>query len=481
MKTIAIIGAGPAGLSTAYSVLSKSGDFQVTIFEKESQVGGLSKTFEYEGGRLDIGGHRFYTKNDDVLKMWKDILPYSSTGMLLRDRKSHILWDGKLIEYPIRMNFQTMKTFGLLQGIKVAASYLATAKNSSSIKSLEDFYIHRFGKRLYSMFFEHYTYKVWGIPACQLSPDWGAQRVQGISLYSLIKGNLLKRKNSDKQRSLITEYYYPAYGAGQFWDSLRDRIIENGGIIKCNCDVTRLIHTDNKISGLEYREGTNLRIQNFDYVVSSMPLRDMISIISNSPKCVRSVANRLKYRDMIILGIEFSKQDMGPIFGTASSDSWLYMQDPKISFGRVQILNNWSPYAVVHNNSILLELEFFCNENDSLWTMSDNNLLAQSLSELVQCGLCQQKARIQSYIVKRITKAYPVYTDGYYELDIVKEWIDKITNLRCIGRNGQHKYNNMDHSVEVGIEAARSILNPEYDTRRLWSVNNEQQYLEEKN
>lgn len=481
MKTVAIIGAGPAGLSAAYTILTESNDFQVTIFEKDSQVGGLSKTFEYCGGRLDIGGHRFFSKNNEVLQLWESVLPYSPTGMLHRERKSHILWNGKLIEYPIQITSQTIKALGFSQGVKVVASYLAYANKHPEIKSLEDFYIHRFGRTLYKMFFEHYTYKLWGIPANQLSPDWGMQRVQKLSLYSFLHSTLSnKLGRKTKERSLIAEYSYPAYGSSQLWDSMRDKILEHGGIVKYNCKITRLLGTKHHITGIEYQDNHNNVIQNFDYVISSMPLKELIDSVDQVPDEIRQVANRLIYRDMMILGIEFSKEDMGAAYKTASKDSWLYIQDPKITFGRVQILNNWSPNAVSHHGNILLELEFFCNENDQLWAMDEKDLLNQSVSELVNCGLCGEQARARSYIIKHITKAYPVYNEGYYQLDTVKEWINRIDNLRCIGRNGQHRYNNMDHSVETGIEAAKSILTTEYDLRRLWSVNDKQEYLETK-
>lgn len=480
MKTVAIIGAGPAGLSAAYALLNESDDYQVTIFEKESQIGGLSKTFEFEGGRLDIGGHRFFSKDQDVLRLWEAVLPFNSQGMLRRHRKSHILWNGKLIEYPIQLDFQTMHTLGFFNAIAVILSYIISNRKQRPTTTLEEFYIHRFGRKLYSMFFEHYTHKLWGIPADQLSSDWGEQRAQKVSLYTLAKSIFSNKKNSKTQeRSLITEYLYPAFGSGQLWDSLSKMIMKHGGSIELNSEIISMSLADSQITEITYKKDSMLYSKNFDYVISSMPLRELIFSISSSPTRIRQIGRNLLYRDMIILGVELPIENMGTAFQTAKEDSWLYIQDSKMTFGRVQILNNWSPCAVTQKDSVLLELEFFCNKDDELWNMDDNALLLRSLSELEKCKLCNQRATVRSYIVKRIEKTYPIYTGGYYQLNIIEEWLNNIVNLRCIGRNGQHRYNNMDHSVKTGIEAAKSIMEAGYNQRELWDVNRKQEYLEE--
>lgn len=477
MKTVAIIGAGPAGLAAAYELLSQSNEYQVIIYEKDDSVGGLSKTFEFEGGRVDIGGHRFFTKSSDVLCLWENILPISDKGMLARDRKSHILWNSKLIDYPIEFNIQTMQVLGLIEGAKVAISYLQSKCIRKDIKNLEDFYVDRFGRKLYSIFFRDYTRKLWGMPANKLSPDWGTQRIQNVSL-SEVFWSLLGINNHPKERSFITQYRYPAFGAGQFWNALADRIVKMGGHIETNCFVNHLHMDDTHILSVEYKLQEQSIKKDCDYVISSMPLSELVMVVENSPIEVREIGKKLHYRDMVIVGIDLPGESMGRMFPKVQKDSWLYMQDVTMTFGRIQILNNWSPYAVKAKDHILLELEYFCDKGDALWLEDDAMLIKESLAELIQCGICSSDATISSYLVKRIEKAYPVYTDGYNQLDAVEEWIEGIDNLRCIGRNGQHRYNNMDHSVETGIAAARSILNENYNRKRIWNVNTDKEYLE---
>ncbi len=480
MKTVAIIGAGPAGLSMAFELLRQSNEYCVTIFEKESEIGGLSKTFEFEGGRVDIGGHRFFTKNESVQELWETVLPIADQGMLVRNRKSHILWKSKLIEYPVQLNLQTIRALGVIKGVKVVTSYLISMHKNNHINTLEDFYVQRFGRELYSTFFENYTYKLWGIPANQLSSDWGEQRVQKVSLAGLVRSMIFEQgKRSSEERSLIKEFYYPSFGSGQLWNELWNKILALGGKLETDCTVDGFELNGTGISSIEYTRNNVKHKKGFDYVISSMPLKDLVSSLDNCPDEIRQIANRLLYRDMIIVAVEIAKSETGFSFQIAEKDCWLYMQDEKMSFGRVQILNNWSPYAAASKDSILLELEFFCDKDDEMWRTDDRELLKKSISELVLCGLCKDSAKAVSYFIKRIEKAYPIYTDGYYQLDIVEEWINRIDNLRCIGRNGQHRYNNMDHSVETGIEAAKSILNENYDRKWLWNVNKKQEYLEQ--
>ena len=471
MKTVAIIGAGPAGLSAAYSLLNHSNEYCVTIFEKETTVGGLSKTFTFDGGRVDIGGHRFFTKDKDVQQLWDRILPPGDQGMLVRDRKSHILWNGKLIQYPVQLNAQTVKSLGFFNGARVILSYIQAKKNQS-VHTLEEFYTQRFGKELYSLFFRDYTEKLWGIPPDALSADWGAQRVSGVSMAVLIKSLLrIGGRTNTNERSLITQFQYPAYGSGQLWNALAKNVIEHGGKIETGCTVQRLIMQDSRIEAVEYTKNSQIQIRSFDYVLSSMPLGELILSIDNAPDSIRQTGRRLLYRDMIIVGIELPAYDMASTFETAKEDNWLYMQDKDLTFGRIQILNNWSPNAIFSKESIVLELEFFCTKGDALWEASNDRLIEISLSELSQCGICKRGAKAVSHIVKKIEKAYPIYTDGYDQLDTIINWVVGIHNLRCIGRNGQHRYNNMDHSVEAGLEAAKSILNPNYDQKNIWNIN----------
>lgn len=477
MITVAIIGAGPAGLAAAYELLSQSDEYHITIFEKDASVGGLSKTFEFEGGRIDIGGHRFYTKNLNILNLWENILPKSDQGMLTRDRKSHILWNSKLIDYPIKLNVQTIQALGAIEGAQVVMSYLYSKCIGKEIDNLEDFYVDRFGKKLYSIFFRDYTRKLWGKPANKLSPDWGSQRIQNISLSEVFRSLFRKNKQQD-ERSFISQYCYPAYGAGQFWEAMANQILKMGGYIEMNCSVNHLHMDDSHILSVEYKVQEQSINKSFDYVISSMPLSDLIMAIENSPVEIKEIGSKLHYRDMIIVGIDLPRESTGRMFYNVQKDSWLYMQDTAMTFDRIQILNNWSPYAVKTNDHILLELEYFCDKGDALWNEDDTLLIKKALGGLIRCGICSSDAAISSYIVKRIEKAYPVYSDGYSQLSTVEEWINGIENLRCIGRNGQHRYNNMDHSVETGLAAARSILNENYNRKLIWNVNTNKEYLE---
>lgn len=476
MKRVAIIGAGPAGLSAAYELLSKSNEYKVVILEKDNVVGGLSKTINFDGGRVDIGGHRFFSKNEEILNFWRCILPESNEGMLLRDRSSHILWDSKLINYPIRLDVQTLKALGISKGIKVISSYLAEKCRHRTINNLEDFYIDRFGKELYSMFFQAYTEKLWGLSANEISSDWGAQRVQNISLRTLVL-SAIGRIHED-ERSLIKKYSYPALGAGQLWDELSKRVIELGGVIETDSTVECFQLEGSHIKTVEYKKGNAHYQMVCDYIISSMPLKDLIFSINKSPLEIKEICKRLHFRDMMIVAFDLQRDSMGPTYQKVKKDSWIYMQDTMTTFGRIQVLNNWSPYATKVDGHGLLELEYFCTEGDSLWNKADTQIVELSLKELIQCGICNEKAKICHSVVKRVEKAYPIYTDGYYELSTVEEWINGINNLQCIGRNGQHRYNNMDHAVETGLIAARNIINKAHDRKLIWNVNTDKKYLE---
>lgn len=472
MKKIAIIGAGPAGLSAAYKLLNQSKEFQVVIFEKDSKVGGLSKSFEFEGGRIDIGGHRFFTKNDEITKFWEDIMPYHEKGMLLRDRKSHILWNSQIISYPIKLNFQTFRALGICKGLEVVLSYLNSKLKNKPISNLEDFYVNRFGKKLYAMFFHDYTYKLWGVFAKQLSADWGEQRIHKISLTQLVYSILFNNQSKpSKERSLINQYKYPAFGCGQLWEELANRIINLGGEIRLECNVERFICNHSSIRAIEHTTNSMKHIEEFDYVISSMPLSSLCASIDHTPKEILEISDSLKYRDMIIVGLEIESSKMGNIYEMAKEDSWLYIQDKSIQFGRLQILNNWSPFAANNKNHLLLELEYFCNKDDFMWKKSDESLVHLAMDELKKCKICNTDAIAISNIVKKIEKAYPVYIDGYYKMDQIRTWLNDFENLQCIGRNGQHRYNNMDHSVETGFIAANNIIIGNLNKEQLWKVN----------
>lgn len=478
MKNVVIIGAGPAGLVTAYELLNKSGpsEYRVIVLEKDNEIGGLSKTITFGGGRVDIGGHRFFSKNEEILNLWRNLLPKNDKGMLQRERLSHILWNSKLINYPIQLDIDTVKALGIFDSVKVILSYLKEKCGYRKINNLEDFYVNRFGKQLYSMFFKDYTEKLWGVSASNLSSDWGEQRVQKISIRTLVLSAL--GKQHENERSLIKKYNYPALGAGQLWEELAKKVVELGGIIETGSTVEHLQLDDSQIKVVKYRNGNDYYQLFCDYVISSMPLRDLIFSINESPYEIKEICKRLYFRDMIVVAFDLEQDSMGANYHKVKKDSWIYMQDTTVTFGRIQILNNWSPYAVKVDGHVLLEIEYFCKEGDSLWNKVDMDIVEWTLKELTQCGICNEKPKIFYSIVKRVEKAYPIYTDGYNELSLVKEWVNTINNLQCIGRNGQHRYNNMDHAVETGLIAARNIINQVHEKESIWNVNVDKKFLE---
>lgn len=478
-RSVAIIGAGPAGLSAAYALLKGSSDYKVTVYEKELVVGGLSKTFEFEGGRVDIGGHRFFSRNPEVLALWEEVLPSDPEGLLLRDRASHILWNSRLIEYPIQLDLETLRSLGVARALKVIASYLRAKFHRENASDLETFYVNRFGGELYKTFFRDYTSKLWGLPASAISSDWGSQRVRKVSLGALLGANLSGGSARSKERSLIGKYLYPAHGSGQLWNALADKVVELGGEIITGCSVKKLSLVGNRVEQLECAKGGGRFSSKPDYVISSMPLSDLAQSAVGVPIEVKKVCDGLLYRDMVIVAVSVRKSFKGAAFEKASKDSWLYLQDPSLSAGRCQILNNWSPMASCDDDHLLLEMEYYCAKGDSLWEQGDLCLAELALSELVKCGLCEDGVFFDSYFVKRIEKAYPVYTGAYHQLSFVEDWACRVDNLICIGRNGQHRYNNMDHSVECGLRAARALEGDAHAASSVWSVNRGEDYIEE--
>lgn len=478
-RSVAIIGAGPAGLSAAYALLKGSSDCKVTVYEKEPVVGGLSRTFEFEGGRVDIGGHRFFSRNPEVLALWEEVLPSGPEGMLLRDRASHILWNSRLIGYPIQLDLETLRSLGVARALRVVASYLRSMLHRENAGDLESFYVNRFGGELYKTFFRDYTSKLWGLPASAISSDWGSQRVRKVSLGALLGASLSGDRPRGKERSLIGKYLYPAYGSGQLWSALADKVTELGGEIVTGCSVERLSLVGNRVEQLECVKGGERFSVKPDHVISSMPLSDLAQSAVGIPPEVKQVCDALLYRDMVIVAVSVKKSFKGAAFEKASEDSWLYLQDSSLRAGRCQILNNWSPAASRDQEHLLLEMEYYCAKGDSLWEQEDPCLAELALRELVKCGLCEDGAFFDSYLVRRIEKAYPVYTGAYHQLSLVENWACNMDNLICVGRNGQHRYNNMDHSVECGLRAARALRGDTRAASGVWFVNRGEDYIEE--
>ncbi len=514
MQKIVIIGAGPAGLSAAYKILKSSNDYQVLIFEEESQVGGISKTINYKGNRIDIGGHRFFTKDKEVEKIWTDILKIQSKKsyddkklhidkklpkkgldpekddnvMLIRNRVSRIFYKNKFFDYPVSINLKTIRNLGFTDTILSGFSYLKYSVFKKSEDNLEDFYINRFGKKLYSMFFEGYTEKVWGRKPKEISKEWGEQRVKGISIKEVVKNyfcKIFRIKQKNKETSLIEQFYYPKFGPGEFYEELAKEVVSLGGKIIKNSKVVKVNKIRNKIDSITYIKGNIEYTEKLDILISSMPIKDLINSMNNVSKKVKNISNNLPYRDFITVGLLVDKlvlKNMTNIktLNNIIPDCWLYIQDTNVKLGRIQIFNNWSPYLVKDvDNSVWLGLEYCCNESDHFWNMSDKEIKNFSISELKKINIIDDNTKIIDSCCYKIKKAYPAYFDSYSEIDLVKDYLNKIDNLYCIGRNGQHRYNNMDHSMKTGIIAAKYIAYNKGCKEDIWNVNTEKSYHEE--
>lgn len=513
-KEIYIIGAGPAGLAVAYYLL-KNTEYKPTIIEESCYIGGISRTHHYNRNCMDLGGHRFFTKDDEVLKFWEEIFPiqempskddillnrtekFSDSGhnpetedelFLKRNRLSRIYFLKKFFDYPISFKFETFKNLGFLNLMKAGFGYLFSCVHKRKELSLEDFYINRFGRPLYEMFFEDYTEKLWGVHPSQIEPDWGAQRVKGLSLLGIVKNCLLKPfRKSGKQveTSLIEEFMYPKKGPGQFYEVVSEKIKAMGGKILLNERVVKFDFNGENISKIHTINNENEeKIYDCDTVFSSMPVKDLVCAFNNNcDERITEIAQTLPYRDFMTLGLLVKKFAIknNSKYKTVSDiipDCWIYIQERNVKIGRLQIFNNWSPYLVQDlENTVWLGLEYFCSEGDNLWTMKDEDFSKFAIEELAKIGIILEEDVLDSVVV-RVKKAYPAYFGSYKEFPKVQEYLNKINNLYCVGRNGQHRYNNMDHSILTGFEACRVFLDKS-DKSKIWNVNTEKEYHESK-
>ena len=511
MQKVVIIGAGPAGLAAGYELLKRGkGKYEVMILEESQCIGGISRTVRYEGNRMDIGGHRFFSKDQRVMDWWQEILPLQGSPsyddgvlhrtsrlakigpdpektdqvMLIRKRISRIYYNRKFFDYPISMKPQTFINMGGIQTIKAGLSCLLSCIHKLPEDSLESFYINRFGKVLYSMFFESYTEKVWGRHPKEISADWGAQRVKGLSILSLIK-NLFS--SGEKETSLIEEFYYPKYGPGQLWECVAQQIEALGGIIMKETKVTDMSMTGSKVTNVTcIRNKERLEIE-ADYFLSSMPLKDLVhSMGTVVPKSLQAIAEGLPYRDFVTVGLlvdrlQLKNETNIRTFNDIVPDCWIYVQDAGVKMGRIQIFNNWSPYLVKNvENKVWIGLEYFCNEGDSMWEMDEEVFISFAVDELVSMGIISGWGNVETAHRERVKKAYPAYFDTYEEIDKLVTFLNSCENLYCIGRNGQHRYNNMDHSMATAFEAVDHILYGKKDKSAIWNVNTEKAYHEKK-
>ena len=513
-KKALIIGAGPAGLTAAYELL-KTTDIVPIIVEESDVIGGISRTVEHNGNRMDIGGHRFFSKNAEVNALWQELMPLQGSPsvddimlkrekpiaaegpdpereeevMLLRNRVSRIYFLKKFFDYPISLKAETLKNMGFVRTMKSGFGYLKACVFKKKEDSLKNFYINRFGAPLYEMFFEDYTKKLWGRDPAEISADWGAQRVKGLSLMGAVWAFLSKpfRKNKNKvETSLIEQYLYPKKGPGQLWETLAARVEQMGGTVIKNCRVVGIDTDGKQISGVDVvRDGKEERMS-ADYYFSSMPVKDLVAGMGDAaPAEVRAIAGELPYRDFITVGLLVDKlkirnQTKIETVGNIVPDCWIYVQERDVKLGRLQIFNNWSPYMVKDfEHTVWIGLEYFCDEGDELWNMADDDFIRFATEELARIGVIDANDVLDSVRIK-IKKAYPAYFGTYAQFDTVRSYLDGIENLWCIGRNGQHRYNNMDHSMLTAMEAVRAVAAGSTSKDAVWNVNTEKEYHEEK-
>lgn len=514
---IVIIGAGPAGITAAYELMKKHSGNEVVILEESDRIGGISQTVKYNGNRMDIGGHRFFSKSQRVTDWWYEIMKpqsaasvddkllnrkkeYSSEGgdpekeddvMLKRQRVSRIYYKNKFFDYPVTMKAETIKNMGFATTVKAGLSYMGSVIHKRPEDSLENFYINRFGRKLYSMFFEGYTEKVWGRHPSQISADWGSQRVKGLSVTAVIKDmlNRVTGKKKEVETSLIEEFYYPKFGPGQLWETALSMAVDAGAELKMKSRAVRINTKGNKVTGVVYEENGTEHEESADVVISTMPIKELVSALdAKVPADIADAAYRLPYRDFITVGLLLKRLKLENNtdivnFNGLVPDCWIYIQDSSVKLGRLQIFNNWSPYMVADfQNKVWVGLEYFCNEGDDMWRSKDEDFINFAISELEKIGVID-KDDVLDYNMERIKKAYPAYFDTYDRMDDIKAYLDGFNNMFCIGRNGQHRYNNMDHSMITAFEAVSEIIyseNGKYNKEKIWNVNSEKDYHEEK-
>jgi protoporphyrinogen oxidase len=518
-KTAVLIGAGPAGLTAALEFLRRS-DVHPIVLEASHEIGGISRTIRHNGNRIDIGGHRFFSKSDRVMNWWMDLMPPEASAdtqhalqhqskqrilktnsqgvspettdlvMLVRPRKSRIYFLRKFFDYPIKLTADTLRKLGLIRTMKIGGSYLLARLFPRKLeKSLEDFLVNRFGRQLYLTFFKSYTEKVWGVPCEAISAEWGAQRIKGLSLTTAVRHFFSKtfsfRKNEAIQQkgtetSLIEKFLYPKYGPGQLWEHAAAQIRAQGGEIHLGWRATRLLLQGNVITAVEAVSDTGEhRRFPADYVFSTMPVRELIDAMDTSiPDEVREVSDGLQYRDFITVGLLVDRLAVREADGGPLKDNWIYIQEPDVLVGRLQIFNNWSPYMVADPSKTWIGLEYFCYQTDALWQMADEDLKKFAIAEVEKIGILRACDVSDAHVV-RVPKTYPAYFGTYDRFHIIREFLDRFDNLFLVGRNGMHKYNNQDHSMLTAMTAVDNIIAGIREKDNVWSINTEMEYHEE--
>ncbi len=519
--TAIIIGAGPAGLTAALELQRRTG-IKPILLEASHEIGGISRTVRYKGNRMDIGGHRFFSKSDRVMRWWLELMPVAAGQdaaegelgyrgrqrdipqatlapdpqtedlvMLVRRRKSRIYFMRRFFDYPIRLTADTLRKMGLARTFLAGLSYLRSALlPRRRERSLEDFLVNRFGKRLYLTFFKSYTEKVWGVPCNEIGAEWGAQRIKGLSLMAVAAHFLKKtfgpRHSNDlaqkqTETSLIEKFLYPKLGPGQLWERAAELVRKNGGEIRLGITVDCIVVAENKVVSVEgVDEAGNRETYAGDYFFSTMPVRDLIrALAGDAPKEVIEVSEGLIYRDFIAVGLLAAKLAVSETDGTPLKDNWIYIQEPDVAVGRLQIFNNWSPWLVASPDKVWIGLEYFCYDTDPLWKLSDAEMAKLAIAEAAKMGILKAEDVEDSHVV-RVPKTYPAYFGSYDRFDAIRNYTDRFENLFLVGRNGMHKYNNQDHSMLTAMTAVDNIVDGVASKDNIWSINTETEYHEEK-
>lgn len=513
-KTVLIIGGGPAGLTAAYEFI-KHTEIVPIVIEMSRFWGGISRTENHNGNRIDIGGHRFFSKSEEVMNWWQEILPIYSEDrnisisyqnkskiielngkvdlsnennvLLVRKRKSRIFFNNKFFDYPISLSFQTIINLGLFNTLLISLSYIkALLFPIKNPKTLEQFFINRFGKRLYKIFFKDYTEKVWGVPCSEISAEWGAQRIKGLSVTktltnaftTIFKSNKEDINQKNKETSLIEYFLYPKFGPGQMWETVAKKIERSDGVLMQNCKVKTInIDSNNKVSSIEIENLiTNCtEIIVCDYCISTMPIKELINCLNcKIPNDVNDIANGLIYRDFITVGLLIDNINFN------LDDNWIYIQESYVNVGRLQVFNNWSPFMVADSNKTWVGLEYFCNETDEIWNLSEKEMVNLAIEEMIKLGFINSNSDVTDSTVIKVPKTYPAYFGSYSEFGKIRSFTDAIENLFLVGRNGMHKYNNQDHSMLTAMQAVKNIKNNIVDKSNIWNINTEDEYHEEK-
>jgi protoporphyrinogen oxidase len=514
--TAIIIGAGPAGLTAAYELATRAG-IRPIVLEIEPQVGGIARTAVYKNNRMDIGGHRFFTKSDRVMDWWLARLPMESAsgpveityhhqhravspatttsgdespGMLVRERRSRVYYLRQFFEYPVTLSVDTIRKLGLGRTFLVGMSYVwSRVFQIRPERNLEEFFINRFGRRLYRTFFKDYTEKVWGVPCHEIGAEWGAQRIKGLSLLTALKHAItapFRRGGDVRQRdtedSLIERFLYPRLGPGQLWERVASEVTALGGEVLLGWRVETIARSADgaRITAVTAVNDAMNERRTFtgDWFFSTMPIKDLVRGLGGDvPADVRAVADGLVYRDFITVGLLLKQMRVSEPGARTVKDNWIYIQEPDVKVGRLQIFNNWSPSLVADPNTAWLGLEYFCSEGDALWSRTDAEMRALGVDELERIGLID-RADVLDATVIRVPKTYPAYFGTYDRLDEVRAFVESIPNLFLIGRNGMHRYNNQDHSMLTAMTAVDNIIAGRTDKSNLWAINTEQDYHE---